>query len=134
MMIIDLARTAVLKPIAREPPHETHPMTQSAAERAEVSRRNGRLGRGPRTDEGRRRAGEAARDRSLRAGTIALTHEDRDAIAARADLWHDAIRPDSPMACHLVNECARASVLADRADQFLQATIEDHVEQAHKLF
>src|SRR4051794_34993791 len=116
MMIIDRARAAALRPIARASPHESHPMTLTAEQRAEVSRHNGRLGRGPRTDEGRRRARQAPRDRSLRATTIALTHEDHDAIAARADHWHEAIRPDTPMACHLVNECARASLLADRAD------------------
>src|SRR4051794_40176887 len=109
-------------------------MTMTAEERAEVSRRNGRRSRGPATEAGRSRARQAARDRGLKARTIPLTHEDHQAVADRAEQWHDDLKPDTPLACHLINECARASVLADRCDRFLQASIEDQVEQASRLF
>jgi hypothetical protein len=60
-----------------------------------------------------------------------LTHESKDA-ADRADHWHDRHRPQSHAAAHLPNECARATLLADRADAFRQATLDGqakHVRQ-----
>src|SRR4051812_4817047 len=96
-------------------------MTMSDEERAEVSRRNGRLGRGPKTEAEKKGSSQSARTHGLRAKTVPLPHEDRAAVAARADQWHDYYRPEGPAAHHWTNECARASLLADRSDRYLQA-------------
>jgi hypothetical protein len=46
------------------------------------------------------------------------------AAAQRAKEWHSYYGPTSPAAKHLANECARASVVADRAEEFRAARIE----------
>src|SRR3954468_18200197 len=113
--------TGVSRRRALQPRPESIAMTLTADERAESSRRNGRLGRDPKTEEGRRRASQAARDRGLMARTVPLSQEDHRAVPDRAAMWRADLEPDTPLAHHLVNECARASVLADRYDRFLQA-------------
>src|SRR4051812_27973510 len=45
-------------------------LSMRAEEKAEVSRRNGRLSRGPKTEEGEQRSSQAARDHGPRATTI----------------------------------------------------------------
>jgi hypothetical protein len=67
----------------------------------------------------------------LRARTHALPHE-APQVAARADEWHDHYQPQSPAACHLTNECARATVLADRCDRYRQATLAQQVKEARQ--
>src|SRR4051812_3031348 len=105
-------------------------MTMTGEGRAEVSRRNGRRGRGPKTESGKRKASQGARTHGLRARTVSLVHEDRDAVAGRADQWHGHYRPGSPASAHLANECARSTLAADRADRYLQAVLEEQVGEA----
>jgi hypothetical protein len=65
----------------------------------------------------------AALTDGLRAETYPLPHE-TDAAAERAAKWHNYYNPQSPAAIHLANECARATIVADRAEKFRQARIE----------
>jgi hypothetical protein len=71
-------------------------MTLTAEERAEVSRRNGRLSRGPKSEETKRISRQNALKFGLRARTIPLPQEDQAAVAALADEWHSYYRPRSP--------------------------------------
>jgi hypothetical protein len=65
----------------------------------------------------------AALQDGLRAKTYPLPHE-TEAAAQRTQEWHSYYGPKSPAAKHLVNECARATVVADRSEKFRAARIE----------
>jgi hypothetical protein len=65
----------------------------------------------------------AALQDGLRAKTYPLPHE-TEAAAQRAKEWQSYYGPTSPAAKHLVNECARATVVADRSEKFRAARIE----------
>jgi hypothetical protein len=96
---------------------------EAKAARAERSRKNGRSSRGATSPEGRARSSlNAVQEGGLRAKTYPLPHE-KEAAAERAEEWHSFYKPMSPAAVHLVNECARATVVADRADKFREARI-----------
>ncbi len=96
-----------------------------ANRRAEASRRNGRLGGHKKTAEGRLRSSLNAATFGLFAKTFPLPHEDQAAVAARGELWQSYYDPQSPAACHMSNECARATILSDRCDRYRQATLEE---------
>src|SRR4051812_37143271 len=108
------------------------PMSMTKDERAEVSRRNGRLSKGPKSAEGKRRSSQNALKYGLRARTVPLPQEDPQAVAALADEWHAYYRPSSPVARHLTNECLRANLLADRCDRYRQSELERQVAQADR--
>src|SRR4051794_8843067 len=76
-------------------------MTMSPEDRAEVSRRNDRLGNGPSEAGESRSRGNALKDGLLRARTLPLPQEDQAASANRADEWHNDDKPRSPSAIHL---------------------------------
>jgi hypothetical protein len=65
----------------------------------------------------------AALKDGLRAMTYPLPQE-AEAAARRAAVWHVFYKPESPAAIHLTNECARATIVADRAEKFRQARVE----------
>src|SRR4051794_27398231 len=108
----------------------TSSMSKTDAERAEVSRRNSRLSKGPTSAAGKRRSSQNALKYGLRAKTFPLPQEDPQAVAALALEWHDYYRPKSPVARHLTNECIRANLLADRCDRYRQSELERQVAQA----
>src|SRR5437763_16866772 len=107
-------------------------MSKTAEERAEISRRNGRRGKGPQSDEGKRRSSRNALKFGLRARTIPLPQEDPDAVAALADEYHAYYPSNNPVARHLTNECIRANLLADRCDRYHQQELEKQVAQAER--
>lgn len=98
-------------------------MSPTIDKQAPNPRRRGRPKRSSRFEEARRNSSRNAMQTGLRAKTFALPHESADA-AARADIWHEHCRPQNPAACHLANECARATSQADRADAYQQATLD----------
>jgi hypothetical protein len=117
---------------------ETTPLTPTQAEPAPRKSGKGRKGRKRRR---RRTAAGAPRrppslnalDGGLRAKTFPLPHETA-AAALRADVWHQRYRPSSPAACHLTNEAARATLLADRCDTFRQARLDEQARKTRKNF
>ena len=50
----------------------------------------------------------------------------------RSQIWLDYYHPQAPATIHLTNECARATLLADRSDHFRQATIENQTQTERK--
>ena len=96
---------------------------EEKAKRAERSRRNGAKSRGALTEESRRRGCLNALKSALRAKTYPLPHE-REAAAARSEQWHNWYGGESPAAIHLTNECARATIIADRSDRFREAEVQ----------
>ncbi len=98
-------------------------MSLTADQRAEKNRQNARKSTGPKTAEGKARTRENAFKHGLRADVLPIPGEDPEAIAARAEAWNDYYQPQSPAAQHLVNECARATLQADRVARFQAASI-----------
>jgi hypothetical protein len=76
----------------------------------------------------RKRASPSAATCRLRAKTVALLHESVE-YSQRADEYHRWYQPESPAACHYVNECTRSSLLADRVENFRQSELEAQTHQ-----
>lgn len=105
-------------------------MTLTPEERRDVNRENARKSTGPRSEAGKARARFNAMKHGLRAETLPLPGEDPAVAAARAEAWNDYYRPASPAAQHLVNECARATLLADRVHARYHAAVTRQVRHA----
>lgn len=97
---------------------------------AEVARRNARRSTGPRTEAGKARARLNALKHGLRAERVTLPHEPPGRAAAIAADWDGHYHPQSPAARHLLNECARARLLADRLDRYLAAAADQRMVDA----
>ena len=98
-------------------------MTLSAAQRSEINRNNAKNSTGPKTVDGKSSSRKNAMKHGLRAELLALPTEDPAAIQAREDSWNEYYQPQSPGAQHLVNQCARATVLSDRVDRHENAML-----------
>ncbi len=109
-------------------------MSITLEERAARSRENGRMSRGPKTPEGKERARGNALKHGLRADVLPIPGEDPTIAAVRGAAWHTYYQPQSPAAHHLVNECARATLRADRLDQFEAAAVAHQRNQARLDF
>ena len=79
---------------------------------------------GERSEESSKRSSHDADTSGLRAQTVALMHEAVE-YGQRGDQWHSFYHAQSPAVFHLVNECARATVTLDRAENFRQAELEE---------
>src|SRR5271163_3494002 len=90
----------------------------------DASRKNGRQCPAERQDGSTKRSSHRADTSGLRAQTVALMHEAVE-YGQRCDHWHSSYQAQSPAVFHLVNECARASVTLDRAENFRQAELEE---------
>ena len=64
-------------------------MTLTAAQRAEINRRNSTHSTGPKTPSGRDKARRNALKHGLRADTLALPNEDPELVAERRRAWND---------------------------------------------
>ena len=64
---------------------------------------------------------------------FALPHELPE-WAERSNLWHTYYQPRSPASMHLTNECARATLMADRCESYRQATIEKQTQKETQKF
>src|SRR5262249_7550193 len=100
----------------------------------EINRENARKSTGPKSDEGKRKSRANALKHGLRAEVLPLPGEDPAKIAAREQAWNDYYQPDSPAAHHLVNECVRATLLADRCHTFHAAALAKQVSAAQELW
>jgi hypothetical protein len=105
-------------------------MTLSAEERAEIARQNGRKSRGPVTDEGKAASRRNAIKHGLRAEVLPLPDDDPEAVLARHEEWADYYGPRGPAAVHLLNECVRATLLADRCDAYHHAALSRRIREA----
>jgi hypothetical protein len=107
-------------------------MTLTSAEHSQINRNNARNSSGPKTPEGKANSRQNAMKHGLRATILALPSEDPDAIQAREDSWNDFYQPQSPAAHHLVNQCARATVLSDRVDHHHAAMLTRDIREAQE--
>ena len=98
----------------------------------DASRKNGAKGRGPKSPLTKQSSCQNARKWGLFARTVALPHE-LPQWAERSNIWHTYYQPSSPASMHLTNECVRATLIADRCENYRQATIEEQGRDAsHK--
>ncbi len=67
----------------------------------------------------------------LRAQTYLLPHESRT-VAERSEHHNTYYNPQSPAACQMTNECARATILADRCDRYRQTTIDEQTRETQR--
>src|SRR6516165_5817059 len=96
---------------------------------SQASRENGKRSHGATSFDGRQRSARRGTKSGLRAQTVALPHEPA-ARSQRCDQWHSHYGPRSPSSIHMVNQCARMSILADRADDYEQAELQKQVREA----
>ena len=97
-----------------------------------ASQQNGKRSRGP-SPEGAKRSSLNSMKSGLRSQTIALAHES-SAASERGQVWQDFYHPQSPAAFHLTNECARATLLADRADRCQQAELDKQAREVQRTW
>src|SRR4029077_17354722 len=100
---------------------------------SESSRRNGCKSQGPKSPETKQKSAQSSRKFGLFAKTLALPHE-LPQWAERSNLWHIYYQPRSPASMHLTNECARATLMADRCESYRQATIEKQTQKETQKF
>jgi hypothetical protein len=105
-------------------------MTLTAEQRADISRENGKKSRGPVSEQGKSRSRLNALRHGLRAEVLPLPNEDPAKVAEREAAWNDYYQPQSPAAQHLVTECVRATLLADRCHAFHAAALSKQVREA----
>ncbi len=109
-------------------------MSLTPAQRAEQNRRNAQKSTGPQTVEGKARSRANAFKHGLRAEILPLPGENPQVAAERAAAWHDYYQPQSPAAHHLVNECARATLFADRFARFHTSIVTEQMRDAQRAW
>ena len=119
-----------MAPVKSEP---TMKLTES--ERAEVSRRNGRCSRGPKTAAGNERAKRNALVHGMSAGDAHHARRgpgrDRRRCGPRGTTYY---RPRSPGAAHLIDLCVRAKLINDRCFRAHDAAVADQMAAAGDAF
>ncbi len=110
-------------------------MSLTPEQRAEQSRKNGQKSQGPKTTEGKTRShATKLKQRPACRRNSPIAGEDPGIAQARASAWNDYYQPQSPAAHHLVNECARATLQADRLEKFQVEAIDRQREEAAKAW
>ena len=109
-------------------------MPCTPAERATISRQNGRRSRGPTSERGKMVSRMNALKHGMRAEKLLMPGEDPEAIAALQRRWDDYYRPASPAAEHLVDLCVRAQLVSDRCFRAHDHAVAGQVEEAHEMF
>ena len=104
-----------------------------SAKQSQASKNNGKRSRGPVSPDGRKKSSERGTKSGLRAQTVALPHESADR-SERCNHWHDYYQPRSPAAIHKTNQCARVTLLADRADAYQQAELQKQVRETKEAW
>src|SRR5262245_44302329 len=105
-------------------------MVLTSSQRAAVNRKNAQKSTGPRTPEGKAKSSRNALRHGLCAKTISLPNEDPRTAEERLRAWFDWYEPRSPAAVHLVTECARATLQADRLHRCACAHAADQIYRA----
>ena len=106
-------------------------MPLSTDDRRAINRENARHSTGPKSADGKARSRNNALKHGLCAAVpAALPNEDPAEVQARADEWDSYYRPRSPAARHLVDQCVRATLLADRVDRYHAAELAKQVRSA----
>ena len=98
-----------------------------------ASQQNGKRSRGPSAPGATPKPALDSTKSGLRAQMFVLAHESI-LRSERCNQCHDYYNPQSPVAIHCTNECARASLLADRTDQYRQAELDKQVRQEEFRF
>src|SRR3954471_12972403 len=104
-------------------------MAQTPEERAATSRANGARSKGPTTDAGKSVASRNSLKHGMTAKKLALANEDPAAIAERTSEWVAHFRPRSPDARHLLDECVRATIQADRYHRAHDAAVAEQMRE-----
>ena len=100
---------------------------------SQASRENGKRTRGPTASDGKWRSARRGTKAGLRAQTVALPHEPAER-SERCDQWHDHYGPRSPASIHMTNQCARMTILSDRADEYQQAELQKQVRETREAW
>src|SRR4051794_2142185 len=103
-------------------------MAQTPEQRAATSRANGSRSKGPKSEAGKAIASRNSLQHGMTAEKIALAGEDPEAIAGRAREWAEHFRPKSPDARHLLDECVRATIRADRYHRAHDTAVAEQVD------
>src|SRR3954470_7195982 len=111
-----------------------NPMACTPEERAEISRRNGRLSRGPTSERGKSISRMNALNHGCRAETLTMPDEPPELVAELYGEWNDHYRPRSPGARHLLELCVRAKLLSDRCFRAHDSAVAGQVEEAANAF
>jgi hypothetical protein len=101
--------------------------------RRQASRENGKKGRGPVTEEGRRASSRNALKHGLTAETL-VAPEDMDALRERVEAWAEAAGPGDTIEGWLVERAAWASVRLDRVARREMAEIARRRRAAAEAF
>ena len=109
-------------------------MTLTADQRAAINRQNAAKSTGPTSEAGKEKSRANAVKHGLRAAVVALPNEDPEEVAARAEEWEGFYKPASPAARHLVDQCVRATLLADRVHRHHSAALAQQVREATKTW
>src|SRR5271168_1882785 len=99
----------------------------------QASRENGKRSRGATSSDGKWRSARRGTKAGLRAQTVALPHEPAER-SERCDQWHNHYGPRSPASIHTTNQCARMTILSDRADEYQQAELQKQVRETKEAW
>src|SRR5205807_991634 len=102
----------------------------TSSKRIKANQSNAQRSCGPRTDAGKLASRKNAMTHGLCAVVLSAPNEDPRVAPDRSDAWVDFYQPQSPAAHHLVNECVRATLRADRVDRCHTAIVAKQVREA----
>ncbi len=91
--------------------------TATKLDRAEISRRNGRMSKGPSTPQGKQRSKFNAVKHGMTAKTHILPGEDSQAFQARLNAWTAEVQPRSEIEQALIERAVHAHWKLERADR-----------------
>src|SRR4051794_12527241 len=127
--MVKATRSSRSRPFPAEPGPTA--MTLTADERSAINRENASKSTGPKSADGKARSRNNALKHGLCAAVhTALPNEDPAAVQARADEWNDYYKPQSPAARHLVDQCVRATLMADRCHIYHSAALSRQIRSA----
>jgi hypothetical protein len=109
-------------------------MVLSAEERAEVSRTNGRKGKGPVSAAGKRRARMSSLRHGMRAEALILPTENAAALGARHDEYLEWYQPQSPAAYYYLDMMITAERLKDRCEAAHDAALASNSDDVNGAF
>src|SRR5262245_51181912 len=98
-------------------------MVKTTEERQKTARTNGSRSRGPTSTRGKSASARNSLKLGIYARILHLPDEDPQKLSAlRAD-WYADIQPQSPAACHLLDECIFADIMSQRTRRAHQSEI-----------